>query len=281
MAFASSQPLLSVAVVLHYSQLALLRDTLQSLFEAVIALSAVHPGRDVELVLLDNSCDERYFLQLEALLDSFVLPNNLRLQTLQSGQNQGFGHGHNEALTKVSSRYHLILNPDVELAADALLKAVSRFELDSDIALLSPYVRDESGQQVFLCKAYPSVGILLLRAFAPSFVKRCFYKQLSAYELREQCAQQNESDVPLVSGCFMFARTSTLREVGGFDERFFLYFEDFDLSKRLGEHGRVVYCPSVSIAHYGGYAARKGLRHITLFLRSGCQFFHKHGWRWF
>jgi GT2 family glycosyltransferase len=59
-----------------------------------------------------------------------------------------------------------------------------------------------------------------------------------------------------------------------------LNFEDFDLSLRLGQHGKLAFLPSMRIVHAGGHAARKGLRHITLFIRSGFRFFKQWGWRW-
>ncbi len=278
---APSQSLLSVAVVVHHSALEPLRVTLSSLAGAVAALSLAYPGQQFDLVLLDNSCDVRYTASVKKLLDSLSLPHNLRLNYQQTAHNGGFGHGHNRALEQVDSRYHLILNPDVELAEDALLNAVRRLENSADIALLSPFVRDKHGQQIFLCKAHPSISVLLLRAFAPSFIRRWFAESIAAYELQAVCSEDQEVDVALASGCFMFLRTETMRDLGGFDERFFLYFEDFDLSKRLSQQGRVVFCPSIEIVHYGGHAARKGLRHIMLFLRSGCRFFNKYGWRWF
>jgi GT2 family glycosyltransferase len=77
----------------------------------------------------------------------------------------------------------------------------------------------------------------------------------------------------------MVIRGDALRQVGGFDDRYFMYFEDFDLSMRLRELGRVVYAPRVSVVHHGGYAARKGLRHVLYFMRSGIRFFGQHGWR--
>ena len=84
----------------------------------------------------------------------------------------------------------------------------------------------------------------------------------------------------LASGCFMLLRAHSLATVGGFDERYFLYFEDFDLSLRLAQLGEVQYLPEMQIIHHGGYAARKGWRHIAMFLRSGIRFFQDHGWRW-
>lgn len=76
----------------------------------------------------------------------------------------------------------------------------------------------------------------------------------------------------IVSGCFMLFRTDALKALGGFDERYFLYFEDFDLSLRAQKLGRVVYYPGVRIQHYGGGAGRKGWRHIKMFLRSALTF---------
>jgi GT2 family glycosyltransferase len=67
---------------------------------------------------------------------------------------------------------------------------------------------------------------------------------------------------------------------GGFDPRFFLYFEDFDWSMRLGQVTRNAFVPSVCIVHHGGAAASKGLRHIGWFLASGVRFYSKHGWKW-
>jgi len=68
--------------------------------------------------------------------------------------------------------------------------------------------------------------------------------------------------------------------IGGFADAFFLYFEDFDLSLRAAAAGRLAYVPSVRIVHHGGHAARKGLRHVFLFVGSAMTFFGRHGWRW-
>lgn len=87
-------------------------------------------------------------------------------------------------------------------------------------------------------------------------------------------------DVPLLSGCCMVVQPQAFRAVGGFDERFFLYFEDYDLCMRLISQGRVVRDPSHLIVHHGGQAARKGWRHILWFLRGGLRFFNIWGWRW-
>ena len=89
------------------------------------------------------------------------------------------------------------------------------------------------------------------------------------------------SPVEIVSGCCMLCRTTALQQVSGFDPDFFLYFEDFDLSLRLGKLGDVVYLPSMRVRHGGGNAATKGGNHQRYFVRSALRFFNKNGWKLF
>ncbi len=84
---------------------------------------------------------------------------------------------------------------------------------------------------------------------------------------------------PIVSGCFLLFRTSILKKLGGFDPRYFLYFEDFDLSLRTRKITQIAYVPQVKIIHYGGQVAKKGRRHIIMFIRSSITFFNTHGWK--
>ena len=112
------------------------------------------------------------------------------------------------------------------------------------------------------------------------WLKRRFDAQLAHYEYRDlptDCL----SDVILVSGAFMLCRTDALHAVGGFDERYFLHFEDLDLSLRLARQGRVVSDPQVTLIHHGGNSASRGFAHLRVFVRSGLRFFNTHGWRLF
>ncbi|MDZ7620968.1 MAG: hypothetical protein U5O69_00470 [Candidatus Competibacteraceae bacterium] len=130
-----------------------------------------------------------------------------------------------------------------------------------------------------LCKSYPTVLDLALRGFAPVGLRRLFQTRLDCYELRDRIGDAVFWDPPIVSGCFMLARRAALERVEGFRPEYFLYFEDFDLSLRLAAVARLVYVPTVRIVHFGGRAARKGLRHVGFFLREEVVFFNQHGWR--
>ncbi|MDZ7782620.1 MAG: glycosyltransferase family 2 protein [Halioglobus sp.] len=271
---------LSVSIVLHNSSLANLRVTMESLERA--ARAAIEAGRAhrVTVYLVDNASAPGYRSELEAWLQRRVQDDSCSLVYRPLNENRGFGAGHNAVITALESDYHLVLNPDVELAEEALSRALAIFASQADIALLSPGVRGPAGQREYLCKRYPSVLVLLLRGFAPPAIRRLFRARLDRYEMRATCGERQPVEVELAGGCFMMAPSALLREVGGFDERYFLYFEDFDLSLRLRRHGRALYHPGVRIVHRGGYAARKGGRHIAWFAGSAVKFFNRHGWRW-
>lgn len=274
---------LSVSIVLHHSSVPLLRRVLASLQRSASVAREAAVLSKVSVALVDNSCEPEYRLQVKEMLAAW--PHSDCFCVTYSGQseNRGFGAGHNSVIETLDSNYHLVLNPDAELSDDTLLTGLSTLQTDDSIVLLSPRVwRGEGGQggQEFLCKCYPSVLALLLRGFAPRFLQRMFRRRLHHYEVRDLCSGEQQADIMLASGCFMLVRTAALRSVGGFNDTYFLYFEDFDLSLRLGSQGRLVFNPAMQIVHHGGYAASKGFAHVKYFVKAGVTFFNQHGWRW-
>ncbi len=202
--------------------------------------------------------------------------------TVISGHgNVGYGRGHNLAIERASSGYHLVLNPDVDIDSSALAEAVTFLEAHPEAGLLTPAIVDDAGQLQYLCRQYPTLVDLFVRGFLPRAARRPFEARLARYEMR---AQINEHDTiwdpPIVSGCFMLFRTNVLKKLAGFDARYFLYFEDYDLSLRAHDVTRVVYEPSVRVLHHGGGASRKGLAHIRMFLASAFKFYNRFGWKW-
>ena len=271
---------LTVSIVLFNSPVKLLDGTLKSL--QIATLRAVKEGlvSGVAVDLVDNTNDKPYRESVIEMLAQVHGEDSCRVRYQALENNVGFGGGNNAVIPSLNSDFHLILNPDVELAEDAISTALSRLEDDPETVLLSPYVSSGRGSQEFLCKRYPSVMVLLVRAFAPDIVGRFFRRQLEDYEMRDLCTNDTETDVVLASGAFMLVRTKALLAVGGFDESYFLYFEDFDFSLRLAHFGRLVFYPTTKIVHHGGYAASKGWRHMSMFIKSGIRFFNTHGWRW-
>ena len=129
-----------------------------------------------------------------------------------------------------------------------------------------------------------TAGVPLERAtlaWRSRWLRRRFAARMARYEMQDVIGDAVVWDPPLVSGAFMCFRTDVLRRLGGFDSRFFLYFEDYDLSLRAARETRIAYVPTVKVVHHGGHAAKKGLHHIRLFMHGAALFFRLHGWRWF
>lgn len=271
-------PQLSVSIVTYNSSLELLRRTLSSL---QVAARQVVPRilSEVSVTVVDNASAAEYQAQLGQMLRDFTAEAGFHLQGLNLERNRGYGGGHNQALPQ--GDYHLVLNPDVELAEDALAVGITYLQEQPGTVLLSPRATGPDGEQEFLCKRHPTVLVLLLRAFAPGLGHRWFPQKMASYQMSDVCTGESPVEVPLASGCFMLLRGGNMRSVGGFDPRYFMYFEDFDLSLRLSAGGRVEYLPAMRIIHHGGYAGSKGLAHVKLFITAGLRFFRQHGWRWF
>ncbi|WJF89581.1 glycosyltransferase family 2 protein [Paraburkholderia bonniea] len=267
---------LSVSVVVYRPDLALLAATLQSLAAACRCWQALKPDASVELCLVDNGG----LTGADELLGA-LRQQGIACRVMTGHGNVGYGRGHNLALEGTQTRFHLVLNPDVVLDPDGLSEALRFFAQHPEAGLLSPRVVDEHGQLQYLCRRYPALFDLLVRGFLPARWRACFARRLARYEMREVI---NERDIvwdpAIVSGCFMLFRTNVLQALGGFDPRYFLYFEDYDLSLRAHDQARVAYVPAVRVLHHGGGAARKGLAHIRRFAASAFRFFNRFGWKW-
>lgn len=277
-------PALLVSIVIYRPDAAWLKTTLASLAVALAAARDVNSISHASVVLVDNEATGNGSLHHALLASEFAAHPWLMFSALAGHGNIGYGAANNRAVASLPPHdFVLILNPDVRLDRDSIATAVSYLQAHAEAVMVSPVATDEHGAPLYLAYRYPSVAVLGLRGFAPTFVKTLFESLLARYEFRRHGDPAFDGaleNIELISGCFMLTRGSTFRELGGFDENFFLYFEDFDLALRASRLGNMVRLPACRITHAGGGASRKGLRHIRLFCRSALRFFDKHGWRW-
>ena len=253
----------------------MLRAALASLAGAIAHARARGLVSEANVFIVDNGGAE----SAEAVQAALPVLGTQPVEVVRGHGNVGYGRANNLVIERLRSDVHLVMNPDVELEPDALSEALRALDADPSLGLIAPAARGASGEVQYLCKRYPSVWVLFLRGFAPRMMQRAFSSTLDAYEMRDVVGAQSCAPVPLASGCFMLLRTPLFRRLGGFDPRFFMYFEDYDLSLRVGREAKVAYVPTARIVHHGGEASRKGTRHVAWFLRSACRFFSIHGWR--
>ena len=195
--------------------------------------------------------------------------------------NLGFGAGHNLAIHSLgnnAAEFHVMLNPDILFAADALPRLLEAMQAHTQTVLLLPRVTYPDGAPQPLCKLLPTPFDFALRRFAPAWLQRLFANRLAQYELTGLPDDAPCNRVPFLSGCFMLTRTAALQQVGGFDERYFLYLEDVDLCRRLAKHGELLYWPHVTIIHGCARGAYRSQRLMFTFLRSAILYFNRWGW---
>ena len=267
----------SATIVTYHPDAALLERSLRSLALALARARAAGAISTARVFVVDNgdAASGESARRAAAAFDAAAG----QLEVVSGHGNVGYGRANNLVLPRLDSDFHLVMNPDVELDPEALTAALSSLAADPATGLVAPDVRGAAGERQYLCKRYPSVWVLFLRGFAPAALRRAFSRSLDRYEMRDVLGSTTYAPVPLASGCFMVMRTALFRGLGGFDPRFFMYFEDYDLSIRIAREAKVAFVPAARIVHHGGEAARKGPRHGSWFLRSAWRFFATHGWK--
>jgi len=264
---------LSISIVVYKPNFKTLERALDSIFKS-LSQNPILLEKS-QIIIIDNGNQRK-------ILDNTVrtyLDNGLQINIVSSVDNIGYGKAHNLAILNSLSKYHLILNPDVILSTDVLMIGLEYLEGNEDVAAINPKCFDDNNKVQYIAKTYPNLLVLLIRGVAPNFIKNIFVKKLSKYEVRKIVDKDTISEIEIMSGCFMLCRTEALKKINGFDDRFFLYFEDFALSIELRKLGKLMYIPSMKIIHLGGHAARKGMRHIFFFISSGFKFFNRYGWK--
>jgi GT2 family glycosyltransferase len=274
---------LQVSIVTFRPDWQLLERCLRKLALAIGAARESGVLRTVHVALVDNSADRAIAAKVVDLGRTRFADSGVQVSYVHGHANIGYGAAHNLALHGSGADYHLVLNPDVELAADALLNAVRWMNAHPDVGAIAPQVKRRDGTRDYLVKRKPAVLDLALRGFMPRVGRLLFRSRLDRYEMRDVIDADPERDivdVAAMSGACMLLRRKAVDQTGGFDPRFFLYFEDYDWTVRLNKVTRTAYVPSFEVVHHGGGASRKGMRHVGHFMKGGWRYYRKHGWKW-
>lgn len=227
----------------------------------------------VLLFIVDNSVIDH----LKTIAD--VDP--IRVRYIFNGTNLGYGAGHNIAIREamaLNSTYHLVFNADTFFDGSVLETLYRFMNRHPQMAHVMPKVLYPDGRIQRLCRSVPSFKSLFARRFLPFFMHDWFRRSLSKTEYGNETYEDLLYNVPFLSGCFMFFRTTCLKEVGLFDERFFLYLEDADITRRMLKKYTNVYYPYCIIYHYYKKGSYKSIRLTFYHIRSAITYFRKWGW---
>lgn len=251
---------ITLSIVLYNNKISDLKKVLKSIFD--------NCNYCLKIYLIDNSPTD----ELKDII------SDTRIVYIHNPSNPGFGVAHNVAINeaiKIGSKYHFIVNPDVFFESDVICKMVDAMDNDSNIGMMMPQILNLDGTIQYLPKLLPSPMSMLWRKIKRPQKKHS--KFTSQYELR-YLSQDIIYNAPVLSGCFTLLNLKAIGEVGMYDDRFFMYFEDWDLSRRIHEKYKTIYYPLVSVYHGYESGANKSFKLFKIFIQSAVIYFNKWGW---
>lgn len=254
--------MLSISIVLYRPDVA----QLQPLLDQLLLVRALR-----RIYLIDNSpapLPEQEALRAMSPKISYMY---------QQGKNLGYGAGHNIAIRKSiynHTEVHLVMNSDIEVQPQDIYYLYQKVMSNPQIGIVSPHVVYPDGQTQYLCKLLPTPFDLLIRRFLPS---SWFRSHRDRFEMRAS-GYDREMNVPYLSGSFMMLRTEAVLRARLFDERYFMYPEDMDLTRTIHRDYLTLYCPDVTIVHHHARESYRSWRMLWIHIVNICRYFNKWGW---
>lgn len=249
---------LTASIVVHATPPEQLRKALACLLRSDIS----------RIYVIDNSADDslRQHLPYDGRID------------YRHVENRGFGAGHNialrEALDANPEGYHLVMNADVCWEGDVLAPLIGYMQANPDVGMVMPKVFYPDGALQYTCRMLPTPYDVLAKRFLPESL---IHRRMERYLLAAH-DHDRPLNCPYLLGSFLLFRNEVLRECGVFDERFFMYPEDIDITRRVHQRWRTMYWPGVSIVHEHAAASRKSRRMLWIHISNMVRYFNKWGW---
>lgn len=200
----------------------------------------------------------------------WIEENYPQVEVIRMKENVGFGSGHNQVLPKLSSKYHVLINPDIILHDHAITQMCDYMDEHDDITLLSPKVLFPDGREQVLGKRHPWVPYL----FASRIRGKAGRWLLNRYAMKDKDLSK-PIEIQNASGCFLVVRTDAFCEVHGFDENYFLYFEDCDLTRKLSYLGKIIYYPQATVYHIWTRGSKNSNALLKVHIKSMFYYYYK------
>ncbi|WP_296091151.1 glycosyltransferase [uncultured Treponema sp.] len=258
---------LTASIVLFNTPRLQIESVLKSVFDSACVET---------LYIIDNSPNDKW-----RILEKRLEENGFTKIRYIHNENLGYGASHNLAMHEAienESEYHVVLNPDIRFDTEVLPALIDFMDKNPDASYVLPKVVYPNGEIQYLCKLLPTPGDLIFRRFMPK--TKWSEKKNDRYCLKN-FGYDKVINPPCLSGCFMLMRLSVLAENNiFFDGRFFMYFEDFDILRRLHRVSKTLYFPGVQIIHDHQKESYKNRKMLLAHIKSAFRYFGKYGW-WF
>lgn len=253
--------MITASIVIHNTPAELLSTALASLVSEPVD----------KIFLIDNSSENR--------VDSMEFPEELnnRIEAFHI-VNRGYGNAQNFAIKKAierGSEYHLVLNPDVRWHGRIIESLAKEMDVDESVGLLQPRITYPDGRLQHTCRLLPTPYDVFSKRFLPAFMTK---KRMKRYLLADE-AYERRFNAVYMQGSFMFFRTSALEKTGLFDERFFMYPEDIDITRRIRNNDyKAIYLPEISVIHNHAASSSRFNKMLWIHIVNMTKYFNKWGW---
>lgn len=235
----------------------------------IAALKKQTIADNMEILLIDNHSDDE---SLQYIRNRFR--DDAQVHIIETRKNLGYGQGNAYAINRARGEFILIINPDNELEPEGLVKMIDTLRSDETIGIVAPKLIHPDGSVRDSARRFPTLGDILRKRTRIGK----FFRSSSLIT-----HPSSLSDVDWVAGACLVMRRDLFLQLGGFDPRFFLFFEDTDLCRRIWACGkRVVYMPSVAAKDRkerlseGGILSLLTKKTARIHLMSGVKYF----WKW-
>lgn len=192
--------------------------------------------------------------------------------------NVGFGAGHNKALGRIlesgESEYHLVLNSDVRFSPEVIDRILEFMDSRPSVGLVQPEIVNPDGTPQYTARLLPTPLDVFGRRFLPS----SWIRRRNDRYLMKGADRSEPFEAPYFQGSFLFMRVSALKKTGLFDERFFMYPEDIDISRRFNAISETFCLPGISIVHDHRRASYRSSKMLWIHITNMIRYFNKWGW---
>jgi len=275
-------------IILNYKQKGLVKQCIKGIV-------TTQPNLDYEIIVVDNNSDDNCLEMVKNIFKDNLKNNEIQpelpiinkleippIETIQSKSNDGFAVGNNLGIKQVKGEYVMILNPDIAVVPGALEKMVNFMQENQQVGIIGPRLINPDGSVQYSCRRFPSLMTPLYRR---TFLgKLLFAKKPLIDYLMKDFDHEEKIEVDWLFGACLLIRKSVMDKVGLFDERFFMYFEDLDLCRRVWQAGfKIIYFAKVEMVHYHQRlsAERNGVLGILskggrIHIASGIKYFAKY-----